>query len=798
MMTDCEMVHEPDHSLRNGKIAFGKPEQWFALIATVVGFMFWRWLMIVFLAGFQGSGVTAFALVYAGVVSVYFRQVGIKQSREAKLWLGVLLITALSFAVWSAPSISPWRFIFLLGAATYWVVIASGNTVTGGTSDWSVRDLLNGVLVVPLAGLGLQMAALLSIPAPRFKVGRRMVPSLVGIGLGVLVAALVLPLLMAADAGGFSVISQWLARFDFDLEISGFLWAQLILGIPTAAYIFALLVGNAYRGRGRRGERAGKGVDAAMQYRVMPVATAVALLSVVNLLYATFILTQLPYFFAAFFGQLPQGWASYAEFARQGFFELCAVALINLALILGVHFTADISKATGTVARALLSLLPALTLVLVATAMSKLWLYVDQFGLTMMRVKPAAILLFLAVVFACLVVGDRARFSKMRVAVATGVAIMLALSWLNVEGRVANYNADRYLAGTLPHFDVAVLRAADVAGVEVALRLIAATDDIGLEAELRSFLRSVADRDASLLAMDDYGLGSTMWVDTLQRRLARAAASDLRTHVSLPEVVAWVARQPHPPTSLPLKALTYENRVLVVYDVLFPYVAMLEQQQQADTHSVWVVDLKSGDVLLGDYQVQGSPSVGIFGLSPSGTRLGLVLANVSRDAQHVSVGFVDLATQTPVIVSVTQATHGPIARPRWSPQGRFIYYGAEQPISSPAFTFGLVGEWWHDLNIGGTVSRAPAVQVTGRDLTPDLFPAPVVPIGDFYPWITNIVWETDETALQFTTVARLGVDSRQFQQAFDRQRVRQELGEARWRINADGTDLRLLEVHRPE
>ncbi|MBS3938650.1 MAG: DUF4173 domain-containing protein, partial [Peptococcaceae bacterium] len=379
MMTDCEMAHERDQSLRMAKIAFGKPEQWLALIAIVVGFLFWRWLMIVILAGFQGSGVTAFALVYVLVVSVYFRHSGIKQSREAKLWLGVVLATALSFAVWSAPSISPWRFIFLFGAATYWVVIASNNTVTGGTSDWSIRDFLGGVLVVPLTGLGLQLAALLSIPAPRLKAGQRIFPVVVGIGLGVLVAALVLPLLMAADAGGFSVINQWLSRFDFDLEISGFLWAQLFLTIPTAAYIFALLVGNAYRGRGRRGKTAGKGVDAAMQYRVMPVATAVALLSIVNLLYATFILTQLPYFFAAFFGQLPQGWASYAEFARQGFFELCAVALINLALILGVHFTADMSKVTSKAARALLSLLPALTLVLVATALSKLWLYIDQF-----------------------------------------------------------------------------------------------------------------------------------------------------------------------------------------------------------------------------------------------------------------------------------------------------------------------------------------------------------------------------------------------------------------------------------
>ncbi|MBT9177077.1 MAG: hypothetical protein DDT20_01406 [Firmicutes bacterium] len=174
------------------------------------------------------------------------------------------------------------------------------------------------------------------------------------------------------------------------------------------------------------------------------------------------------------------------------------------------------------------------------------------------------------------------------------------------------------------------------------------------------------------------------------------------------------------------------------------------------------------------------------------------MLNAPRDAQHVSVGFVDLATQTPVIVSVAQPTHGPIERPRWSPQGRFIYYGTQQPMSSPAFAFELEGEWWHDLYIGCTVSRARVVQVTGEDLTADLFPAPLTPIGDFRPWITDIAWKTDETSLQFTTIARLGVDSRQFQAAFDRQRMRQELGEARWSINADGTALRLLWVHRPQ
>jgi|GEM_PF-203735 len=825
-------VKERDFPVRVGQIAFGKPEQRFALVAFMLGFLFWRWLMIVMGFGFQGAGVTVFAGLYVAAISIYFRHVGIKQNGEAKLWLGVVLATALSFAVWSAPSISPWRFVFLFGAATYWVVVASGNTIKGGTSDWSVRDFLGGVLVVPLGGLGLQYLALLSMNRPRVKAGSNVWPTMVGLALGLAVVALVLPLLVAADAGGFGEIGRWLGQFDFELNMPALVWVQLVLSLPTSAYIFALVVGNVRRGLARSRAITPPRDESATGFRFMPSATAVALLGVVNALYLVFILTQLPYFFAAFGGRLPEGWVSYAQFARQGFFELCVIAVINLAVILGVHFSVEKGESLGRALRTLLGLLPLLSLFLIGTALSKLWLYIDQFGLTMMRVKPAAVLILLAVVFGGLALADRAKFPKLRVSVATGVIIMLAFSWFNVEGMVATYNANRYLAGTLPHFDVHVLRDLDVAGVSVAVRLIETTQDIGLAAELRSFIEQVRGRDARIFAEQEEGLGWGLWLETWQRRQARSLTKGVRSHLTLAEVVAWVNRQDAPVTHLPIWALTIEEHVLMVEDMHFPFVVLsgLRGAGHQATNRVWIVDLRDGQILLGDLALSAILDAQLkhimpdederarnaalaatehdvflvarlFGPSPDGSKLGVILGwpnSASYPAGFSLIGFVDLAEAAPSVTGIAHANFFPLAQPRWSPTGRFIYYGEQQPTHSPDFTFEVEGMWLRDLSITCTISRSRVAQVKGEDLAALLFPAAVAATIDFYPWITDVTWAVDESTVEFVTIAQPSVDARHYQQAYESQRVRQTFGEARWSINADGSDLRLLSVVRPE
>jgi len=74
----------------------------------------------------------------------------------------------------------------------------------------------------------------------------------------------------------------------------------------------------------------------------MPI-TVSTMLILIDLLYAFFIAIQFSYLFGSLRYGLPQNF-TYAQYARKGFFELVAVTLINLIILLGaMNFT----KASG-------------------------------------------------------------------------------------------------------------------------------------------------------------------------------------------------------------------------------------------------------------------------------------------------------------------------------------------------------------------------------------------------------------------------------------------------------------------
>jgi hypothetical protein len=805
-------------------------EQWFALIAFVVGFLFWRWLLIVMAFGFQGWGMTLFTVVYVAAVSWYFRSAGVRQNTEARLWLAVVLATAMSFAVWNAQTIAPWRFLFLFGAATYWVVMATGNTAKGKTSDWSVLDFLNGIIAVPFLGLGLQYRSLAGIKRPGMGLGRKAWPSLLGLGLGLIFISLVMPLLSAADAGGFGEAWRWLSGFRLNLGIPPLLKLQLVLGIPTAAYIFALVVGNKLRGIERQDKAAALPEAGLAGYRLMPVVTAATLLAVINTLYLAFIVAQLPYFFSAFVGRLPENWVSVAEFARQGFFELCVVAVLNLGVITAVRLGTEAKISKSVVTQAMLSLLSLLTLLLIGTAFSKLWLYIDQFGLTMMRVKPAAVLTLLAVVFFSLVLGEKFRYSRVRLAVATGVLIMLAFSWLNVEGFVANYNATRYLDGTLSQFDVGVLYQVGIAGVPVAARLLASTDNLALQALLRGYLSQ--QRESDRLVTRERELGYGLLIETWQRRRVRELMTDVEPHVTLDEVLATVARSSDAVARFPNMQVMVGNRLMILEQVEFPYAAF--HAMHAEETDVLLMDLRDGTSLLQGQAVQellrkhwahlvpsdsnlhgrgGGATLEVlrlFGLSPDGEKLGLLFVGRGGMFHGMGlVGFFDLATMRPHLMGMANfgsafawSPRWPTGErqvtwePQWSPNGQYIKYG------NPGFVFddGSLLPPYNDpvstLYIDCVSSKERIASISGEQMLAQLFPD--LTVTDFKPWIRQVTWEADGESLRFRTVAVRGVEDHRYRDAALRQRVRQELGEAEWRVNADGSDLRLLSLVRPE
>jgi hypothetical protein len=98
---------------------------------------------------------------------------------------------------------------------------------------------------------------------------------------------------------------------------------------------------------------------------------------------------------------------TYADHAREGFFQLLAVAAITLAVVCGLRVVTRAGERRQQVSVVVLSeVVVALTLVILAVALDRLRLYEGAYGATMLRVACTAFAWWLAAVFVLVAVAS--------------------------------------------------------------------------------------------------------------------------------------------------------------------------------------------------------------------------------------------------------------------------------------------------------------------------------------------------------------------------------------------------------
>lgn len=496
------------------KFTADKKDAFFAIFAYVLGYLFCRWV----LTSLQGWGTAVFTTVYLVYVLAYLLVKGVSPAKASWFWFGVTLLTGWSFALWDNVGISPLRNLFLFCAAVYWVMSAVSAQIAGKTGNLLFLDGINAVLVIPFRNFINQYRAFGALRGSREKENKKALPVIIGIVLALIFLLIVTPQLLKADSGGFFR----LMRHIFDLfrldwwKILEFLF-YCLLAVPTAAYIFGLLSGGAHR-RGTDAFKAYKTARAIEGMRILAPVTVYTVLGAVGALYVVFIACQIPYFFSAFSGVRPEGWLSYSEYARRGFFELCRLAAINLALLLAANVFCKKKRTESAVLKAFNIAFALITLLLLATAFSKMALYIGTFGLTILRILPCVFMILLAVVCIAVIALQKARFSIARVALVTGAVLFTALCLINVDGIIVRYNTDRYLAGTLSDYDDKILYRSGSAGVLPALEVYRASVDPALKKKIELYLSS--EKDYVMRYKDTYR-------DTLQSARAWEALKDM-------------------------------------------------------------------------------------------------------------------------------------------------------------------------------------------------------------------------------------------------------------------------------
>jgi hypothetical protein len=169
-------------------------------------------------------------------------------------------------------------------------------------------------------------------------------------------------------------------------------------------------------------------------------------LIVLNLLFAAFIALQLTVLLGGYDKVLEETGLTPSDYARQGFWQLLWATMLTLLVIaLALRWAPRGGAGDRTLVRGVLGTLCVLTLVVVASALRRMDLYVEAFGLTRLRISVAAVELWLGVVLLLILAAGvfGARLLPRAVAVSAAVGV-LAFGLISPDGLIAEQNVQRY------------------------------------------------------------------------------------------------------------------------------------------------------------------------------------------------------------------------------------------------------------------------------------------------------------------------------------------------------------------
>lgn len=423
--------------------------RWFAFLACVAGLAASR-LLVEVPPGINVPVVGA--LTAAAVLSV--------ARNKLEPIDRVYALAAFLFLAMFALRTSSWLLAADMAAA-----LALGSLAASGGRTWSAV-IRGGTAAVTRLHRGFA-AVIVALPRPSgWPGGAERAGVIRGTAAGIFLAIVFGSLFASGDAAfarvvGDLVVPQW------DL---GALPARVVAAVATIALTGALAVVATERGVERNSlwklsrESAAKRKTDAVEWGIA--------IGLVDIVFGVFVWVQLAVLFGGRDHVLRTTGLSYAQYARSGFFQLVFVAALVLLLIaLTVRFGAPSSVRERHLMQGLVGLLCVLTLVVLASALTRLGLYEETYGFTRLRFFVHLTILWMAAVFAAVMLAG-ARWSAgwlPRIVVALCALFLLGANAIGPDGFIARRNVERY--ERTGRIDVAYLASLDADAVPPLTRL---------------------------------------------------------------------------------------------------------------------------------------------------------------------------------------------------------------------------------------------------------------------------------------------------------------------------------------
>lgn len=172
-------------------------------------------------------------------------------------------------------------------------------------------------------------------------------------------------------------------------------------------------------------------------------------LGAINLLFISFVLIQIRYLFGGQANISETGY-TYAEYARRGFSELVAIAVLSLGVYLVLRTITKLEKKASRIAFTILAILMmANVLVILASSLQRLLLYESAYGFSELRTYTHVFIFWLAGLIVAAVILELVKkqgfFGLALLVMIVGFTATIGI--INVDGVVVNQNIQRAQQG---------------------------------------------------------------------------------------------------------------------------------------------------------------------------------------------------------------------------------------------------------------------------------------------------------------------------------------------------------------
>ena len=410
-----------------------------------------------------GLGATLYIVLYVISVLAYAKLKAVKFNSESVILSVLMILLAISFTVFYNYSLNIFMQIAMNFMLIYLPVTVFNKLIKSETSALILYDYINALVLIPIHNATSFSLCIFSKKGKSSSSTKTkyFLHIFLGLLIGTPFIMIVIFLLSSADATFKNIFDH---LFNFDINVPENI-GTLIWSLPMATYLYALIYGSSIEDNSKSFniDKFNKTMDNAA---AIPRLSLYTVNAVICCFYILFIGIQAIYFIDILGGSLPADF-TYSEYARRGFFELLAVALINIVFI-AVAKVLSVKNENNKYMHIHILLNSILTLLLISVAFAKMYLYISTYGLTTLRIIPSVFMIFLCFVFAFIIMGEfKKSFPVTKLSFYAGNILFVLLCLANIDAVVARYNLNAYMNGNLPYYDIYDLRESDMAAMPV-------------------------------------------------------------------------------------------------------------------------------------------------------------------------------------------------------------------------------------------------------------------------------------------------------------------------------------------